>query len=105
MTYTEQKFNGSMVAEDEVKELKAIADKYDLDYIIATNECFSLLPRKVCTICVTFWSTWKFNFDEKRMAEAANNALGEAMSFCEAHPKYRIADVTATGFDVEQVDD
>lgn len=106
MIYTEKKFNGSMVTEDEVSELKEIAEKYDMDYVIATHDCFSLLPRKVCTICITRWTAWdKFDNDEELMARTAQGALQRAQNFCDAHPNYRITDVRATSFDVEQVND
>lgn len=94
-----------MVAEDEVKELKAIAEKYNMDYVIATHDCLAIYPIKVCTICITRYSEWKFNHNKEQIAKAMIGALHEAIEFCDAHPKYRITDDDLSGFDIEQVDD
>lgn len=101
--YTEKLIPGSMVAENPLDELVKIADRHNMEYVIATHGAFVIFPIKVCTICIPFWKEDEFESDIAK-AEAANAALGEAMKFVEANSKYRIGDVSATSFEIEQTD-
>lgn len=100
--YTEKFIPGSMVAENPKDELVKIADRHNMEYVIATHDAFAILPIRVCTICIPYWKSREFESDIARV-EAANEALGEAMKWCEKNDKYRIADVSATGFAIEQI--
>lgn len=92
-----------MTAENPKDELVRIADRHNMEYIIATHDAFAIFPIRVCTICIPYWKEHEFESDIARV-EAANKALGEAMAWCERNPKYRIGDVSATSFEIEQID-